>query len=441
MFLFGSLERYTSTRVLMPDRYLQMIKRFGGYFQNLTITVQGFIDRFPQECTKVITELSTRCRLESLTLDVGVLISKTDFSREKPRKTDLKMLVSLVAHAFRMKSFNLKAWPMYRGMEKVDILDALRANKKLQYLEKLSIFWRSAEDATWATQNAILPSPKEMLKVSKQFLYMRSLSLRSSMLSDEIILELAQSYHVPLERLEVLVTYSMHDSNGAIPEIQSASWKALTDHCPSLQVEFSIVTRMPFIELAGLLKPEVPVAALGFMKYARVGAQDLQSITDKYSRSLKKFVSYADTEGLDDDLVTLVTKCPHLIYFVYHGEIHQRTVQTLAKIRAADWFYFQVLEKSVLTSETTPAQDTEIVVGKRSSGEFYLARTEQMLLEDREEELREERLKDLATSVSAILKQKWYPMDVKVIEASLEGGAASTLHPERTLQLARQQQN
>ena len=187
-----------------------------------------------------------------------------------------------------MQSFSLKSWPIYPGLKSVNVLKNLVENPKLVALEKLSLYYQNPERATWASLNAILPGPEEILTTVQHFQYLRSLSLRSTMLSEEIIYELSKSYHVPLEKLAVFVTYSRNDGEGGIPWISDKAWLDLKERSPGIKVEFSIMTRIPFVELAGLLKPEIPVAGLGFMRYSRCDVQDLQSIADKYGENLRK---------------------------------------------------------------------------------------------------------------------------------------------------------
>ena len=76
----------------------------------------------PQECLEVLDALSTNCRLESLTLAVGTIVTKEDLYSVKARDTDLEVLANIVARAFKMKKFVLKSWPLYRNMKGINIL-------------------------------------------------------------------------------------------------------------------------------------------------------------------------------------------------------------------------------------------------------------------------------------------------------------------------------
>ncbi len=121
-----------------------------------------YIHKFPKECKEVINALSTRCRLESLTLAIGTVVTKNILFLRKTNNTDLEIIASLVATAFRLQSFNLQSWPMYPGLRTVNIMKVLRDNRKLQPLERLSLYYQNPERATWASLNAILPEPQEV---------------------------------------------------------------------------------------------------------------------------------------------------------------------------------------------------------------------------------------------------------------------------------------
>ena len=432
--------------VIMPERFYEMTKTFGAYFQDLTLSIVGFVDRFPPQCKQVIVELAERCRLERLTLDVGVILSKGAFDQNVPRKVELGVLVSLVANAFRLKGLTLKAWPMYRGIQKVDVLEALKSNPKLQGLERLDLFWQSAEGSTWATLNAILPAPTLMLDTVRHFTNLQYLSLRSTMLCQDVIMELAKPGHAPMKKLAILVTYSRYYAQESVPEISSAAWKYLSERSPEMEVEVTVVTRMPFIELAGFLKPEIPLSAIGFMKYSSLRVDDLESIRDKYKRTLRKFVSLVEPdERLDEYLKSLAINSPHLTYLVYHGSLYHRTILELAAIRGTNWYRFNIPEQSIDFSDPSSEDDIgeEVVVVCMPDGSVELADHLRHADHDPEEH-REQLVIDLIRAVSKITGCKWRPLDMKVEEERLAEGATSVIQTEgvvRALQQAHAEQD
>ncbi len=398
-----------------------------------------YVHKLPAECRRIIDELSERCRLESLTLCVGTIITKNILYAKKPRQTDLEAIASLVSKAFRLQSFNLRSWPIYPGLQSVNILENLVGNPKLSTLESLSLYYQNPETATWASLNAILPSPENILLTMEHFQYLKCLRLRSTMLSEDIILELGKSYHAPLERLAVFVTYSRHDDEGGVPWISDKAWLKLKQRSPDLKVEFSIMTRMPFVELAGLLKPEIPVSSLGFMRYSRCDTQDIQSIADKYHATLQKFVCLlSELEDADEALLSLVNKCSNLNYFVFHGVLRCATVLALAESRNKDWLVYELMEENILTDNEAESlfqgEGERQIVGQRESGEYYLLRSDQLRLEQQSEAERDGILVELSARVSGVLEQRWFPLSSGVITERLTSGhAGSIVVPEKFL--------
>ncbi len=132
------------------------------------------------------------------------------------------------------------------------------------------------------------------------------------------------------------------------------------------------MTRIPFVDLAGLLKPDIPVASIGFMRYSRCDSHDLESITDKYHRTLEKFVCLlSEAEGVDYELVKMAVKCQKLTYLVFHGLIQHNTIVALAQERGKDWFNLEFMEENI-TTDSHPIGEMEEgekqIVGQRESG-------------------------------------------------------------------------
>ncbi|KAI0210594.1 hypothetical protein LSAT2_004648 [Lamellibrachia satsuma] len=183
--------------------YVPMVERFGAYFQDLTLVFVDYEMRMTPDCEAVIACLSRCSRYERLTLDVRSLVRSRDIVGDfVPRTTDLDVLSRLVTDAYRLRSFELRAWPVYPRVRSVDMLAALQSNGKLRgCLERLSLYWQSAHNSTWVSLNTLVPTPSQMLSVTAHFTRLRSLYLRSSMLSDDLIVDLADSRHAPLQQL------------------------------------------------------------------------------------------------------------------------------------------------------------------------------------------------------------------------------------------------
>jgi hypothetical protein len=340
--------------------------------------------------------------------------TKRDVTTGTTRTADLELLTNIVGRAFRMNTFILKAWPVYENLKSVNIMDVLCNNEKLDELETLSLFWVSAGEATWATLNAELPSPDTMLKTVYHFRHLKTLCVRSTMLNDAVVRELAGTKRTSLERLGILLTYDRQSPNGGIPEITSATWNQLKAKCPKIRVDVTVVTRMPYVDLHGFLKPEVPLASISFMKYSRCTREDLSSIADKYSATLCEFVDYSDSEDVDNHLVGLVTRSPGIKRFLFNGKIHLDTVLHLSRLRGFAWSLFQVNFDNISTQNRDVDLDEDAVIARGDDGSVNIVQR----MESADEGLKAAMKEKLVSEVSTALGRKWNPLNRKIIEAA-----------------------
>ena len=66
-------------KILISKHQVELIERFGQYFQNLNLSFLGYVSAIPPHVVDVLTALSQNCRFETLTLSVGTVLSKRDF--------------------------------------------------------------------------------------------------------------------------------------------------------------------------------------------------------------------------------------------------------------------------------------------------------------------------------------------------------------------------
>lgn len=361
----------------------------------------------------VLDDLGSNCRLRTFTLSCGTILTKRDVTTARARNLDLENLANIVARSVCMRRFILKAWPMYENaLSNVDILGVLRDNERIAELEALSLFWQDASESSWATLNAQLPSPDSMLATVNHFRFLKSLCLRSTMISNKVIKELAEGRRAPLSRLGILLTFSRQEPNGGIPEISYDTWNALKAKSPNLGVDITVVTRIPYDNLHGFLKPELPLASINFMKYSRCSRDDLSSIADKYNQSLLKFVDYSDGVDCDNHLVGLVTRCKVINYFQYYGKIHYSTVLHLARLRAQKWYHFQVNFDNISTHALDTDHDDNQVIARHADGSVEI-------VDGKMGDSNEDLLDGMVRDVGQIIGQKWQPINRKMVEEKL----------------------
>ncbi|KAL3880794.1 hypothetical protein ACJMK2_033005 [Sinanodonta woodiana] len=407
----GSPDNYSrEPSVSVQRKYFHLAKQFGRYFQNLSIKIQGHLNKFPEEWVGILKELGMQCRLESLTLLVGPLTSAFHNQEGyKPEEQDLKALMSFVEHAFRMKKIHIRSWPMYPTIqrdENQNVFLALMKNPRLKDLECLTMFW--AKETEWSERKPILFTPDFVLTVIKHFRSLNHFALRSPMLSGEIIEELGSRDRVKLQLLQIYVNYVniSHNPNYQVPEISSSSWSRLVASSPDLRVQCTVFSRVPDVELGNILKSEVPLEALHFSQYSRCSAQMLITISDMYHRTLTRFVCLCNSNQVDWELVNLVYRCEHLNHFVYHGTLKVTTVETLARCRGTAWRTFEIMGINVVIDTEEPTPEDQ-VIAQRQNGEYYLVG---LLRHHQDEQQIDERRTVMIQAVSDCLGYKWCPV-------------------------------
>ncbi|XP_064608331.1 F-box/LRR-repeat protein 21-like [Liolophura sinensis] len=408
---------FNKGKVEVPHKYYELVKKFAHCFQDLTLKICGDLHRLSEDWLDILMNLeSSGCyHLERLTLDVGQTKSKVGRIDAPPDTGGIYALLGFVRSATKLKSLVIQAWPLHQNLNcDKDIVTVILENATFRnHLEMLSLYWPKKTD--WVTKNGTVPTVKKTVELVNHLHAVQHLSLRSDMLHEDVINSLAKKDHAPMKRLEVLVIYCEH-SNLAIPEIPSASWIALKQQSPKLQVRCSVMTRTPAIELAAMLKPEVPLVAIEFLKHSSCDSEVVLSLAAKYSQTLRTFMNFIDsTSGeasvSDNVLLALVERCQCLKYLVYHNSVHFLTVQRLSKMRRKDWEQFEFKEKAIVTqdllSEEEEEENNDLVILQREPG-MYVMRDFRRFHED--QDIRQSRLKATITTVCENVGYNWLPL-------------------------------
>jgi len=419
--LLASLSDCASTvnayPLIIPEKFTIMIRRFGAYFQDLTLKISGHVARIDQACEDVLTLLAETCRLKSLTLQVGELVSRSAMTLPLG-SAKLNVLATILRKAFRLQSLQLVSWPMHPRTTDFDVLQCLRDNEKIKELTDLSLFWCDPASKQWMSLNACLPSPKRTLDTVKHFASLRYLKLCSSMINDEVLSELCQPRRVRLSRLGLLVTYIGNDRKLAYPRISNHVWKKLRTSCPSLTVELIFTNTFVHDELVSFLSSDIPLASVSFMKYSRYQNDTLAYIAESYSKTLQAFHDFGDGCDVDADsgLVTLVSRCSSLEVLVYNGKIKNTTVLQLARLREQRWKAFQINIKNIEIVYPSPdgvAGSDDDVIRTDEYGSVcivaHLPTQSEFYHTDQSEAQKLTILEALTTEVSQIIQQKWSP--------------------------------
>ncbi|CAH1791180.1 unnamed protein product, partial [Owenia fusiformis] len=117
-----------------------MIEKFGHFFQDLTLVYYGHVkDPYPV-VQDVLNAISKSCRLESFTLDVGAHLTVHEIKRmtnlgARIISDQFEPINNLISTLYRLRSFAVKSWPYYPGVQTFNLLTSLSSNTQIQNLE------------------------------------------------------------------------------------------------------------------------------------------------------------------------------------------------------------------------------------------------------------------------------------------------------------------
>jgi len=396
--------------VVVPDRYVEMIRRFGAYFQDVRLTVRGEVHELQESCREVLEQLAS-CRLESLTLKVG----EGTVQRKKPSPAASDALLALIKQAQRLRSLYVRSWPVSDvDPSSCDIITCVRDNEKLRRLERLSLFCRDPSEDSWVPLTACLPTPDSVVGLIGQLTALTSLSLHSSLLTTKLLDVLCQPRRAQLSKLGVMVIYSRGSATGydpKFPQIQDTMWTKLRESNPVVGVELTFCNTIPSYELMSMLSSEVPVTSVSFMKYSTYQPDVLTCLAANYHRTLAKFADYGDTDsGKEAELYSMVSRCTGLCSVVYHGALRPSTVLDLANIRGSSW---QRLEVGVRWTLDHDHSDDDVLFLQPATGNYMIAAHlpgSMFYHDDASDQQLAAAYQSLCEQVSNCLGYKWHPV-------------------------------
>ena len=410
--IMGKDDNWTRGKCFGPNHCVELAKRFGKYFQNLTITILGHLQTLTPEWETLFTEVGAQCRLESLTLEVGRLTSRPfHLYGFAPKRAAVKALISFVQNAFRMRHFHIRSWPMFEEIyenKECNVFQAMIANPKMKELESLSIFTTDKAEVEWSERRPILLSADATLELVAHFKFLTRLALRSPMITQELVEELAEPTRTRLKILDIFVHYVNPSKypGFAIPLIPSSSWAKLIQRCPELRVELTIFLHVSHLDLANMIKAEVPLSSLTFMKYSGIDPYILNSVSTAHNKTFTKFHSYCESSGIDSELLDIITKCEYISEFVYHGTIMVSNVTEIAKVGGERLKKFVIKEANIQIPDEIDVDDDE-VIRRNEAGELVMV---DFLKFHRSEDERTEKLLEMRKCVSKYLGYDWSPL-------------------------------
>ncbi|XP_020385472.1 F-box only protein 33 isoform X2 [Rhincodon typus] len=190
----------------------------------------------------------------------------------------------------------------------------------------------------------------------ERFLNLRSLALDFCDFTADVTRVLANSNHVPLHRLSLLMS-NIHALDN-MP--QDADWKVLTRHCANLHVYIMAFNVRNDI-LLRILKPSIPLERIHFDSSTNgISGDVVDLITQQYNKSLTHLLLIKDVEqgingfpdvGSDrneDPMVILAWKCRKLSHLSIHGYVvWAHNLIAIARLRGPGLQVLEVTEESI----------------------------------------------------------------------------------------------
>ncbi|KAM9148055.1 F-box only protein 33 isoform 1-T1 [Pangshura tecta] len=193
----------------------------------------------------------------------------------------------------------------------------------------------------------------------ERFVNLRSLALDFCDFTAEMARVLADSNHVPLHRLSLLVhkISIMHKSLENMPEDEN--WKALTRNSTNLRV-YIMAFDIKSDDMLRILKPSIPLERIHFDSYITcVSGAVVDLISRQYDKFLTHFILMNDVIDMsgfpdlsdnrnEDPLVLLAWRCTRLSLLAVHGyTVWAHNLIAIARLRGSDLKVLEVTEESI----------------------------------------------------------------------------------------------
>ncbi|XP_052077981.1 F-box/LRR-repeat protein 21-like [Mytilus californianus] len=284
---------YSDYMIMKAKKAKILISKFGKYFKILIINLHGHLKGMRKDWHPVLLKLSNQCSLEKLILKVGTFSPGCESLRKiipRPPKEDMIALLSLIRNAERIKQLDIQCWPFLPDYpEDQDIIKVIVRNPTFHRLEHLSILWPESRQMLSVYQPT-LPNKRMVLQLVSHLKNLKSLGLRSTMLSNDLLKEFAHCERVDkIQLMKIYVTHGKSNPQFHIPFIDPSSRKRLTDINPNFSVNCWVIPRVQVAVLSNMLTFDCPLSRVVFLEWSRVNDLILESITTKYSKTLKRF--------------------------------------------------------------------------------------------------------------------------------------------------------
>ncbi|XP_006818935.1 F-box only protein 33-like [Saccoglossus kowalevskii] len=122
----------------------------------------------------------------------------------------------------------------------------------------------------------------------------------------------------------------------------NSTWRAVRKRNAQLRVSLTFTRETRSDDMESILKPDIPLASVTFLRYFTMTLQCLRLLVTNYTSVLESYEDLSETYDLDEELVLLSQKCTQLSRFIHRGHINAYTVLSVAKAMGRKCKRFEV---------------------------------------------------------------------------------------------------
>ncbi|KAJ1104366.1 hypothetical protein NDU88_001778 [Pleurodeles waltl] len=192
----------------------------------------------------------------------------------------------------------------------------------------------------------------------ERFVNLRSLALDFCDFTAEMARVLANSNHVPLHRLSLLVHYISLQNKTLVRMPEDEDWKALTRNSTNLRV-YMMAFDIKSEDMLRILKPSIPLERIHFDTNITCVSGAVVDLISRQYKTLTHFIlmnDMLDVSGFpdlndnrtEDPLVLLSWRCTRLSLLAIHGyTVWAHNLIAIARLRGSDLKVLEVTEDSI----------------------------------------------------------------------------------------------
>lgn len=398
-------------KVTVPKKNFHLLRKFGRIFKSVTFKVHAPLNTDFGEWNAILGKHQKEFNVSSVTFDVGGLINTSKAGGVKILTGNLKPMVEVVRNSKRLKSLIIKSWPISDKLfsnSDENVFEASMTNDNRRELNQLDLF--GCDAVFWSERRPLLPPMDLTHKMVEHFQNLTHLSMRSPMMSEDLITCLSRDRQ-RLRELKIAINFIPDEDSFQLPKIRDSVWRDFASYNPLVQVHVLVLSRVPYLVLQQFLQASCPLHGIRFGQYVRSDKECVSYLGVNFTSTLESFEYHEEVSDFEQELVTLVENTVPLRYLKYYGKISQKHVIQLAEARGTAWLVFRLSRNNIYTvckdSPGSEAESDQVIV-QNKFGMYVLVNMlkfheQTAVASDKEQEL------TMIEAVSSSLGREWFP--------------------------------